>query len=190
MKISNYGLDIIKQFEGCRLHAYKCPAGVWTIGYGHTGDVRSGDVITKEKADELLIQDLKRFELHVMSYNHLYCFNQNEFDALVSFAYNVGNINGLTANGTRNRLDILKYLLKYNKGGGKILPGLIKRRQMEHDLFCKSTMTKSNENIADEIIAGLWGNGKTRKQNVIDAGYDYEAIRKIVNKKMKQLSKK
>ena len=72
MKKSKTGIDLIKKFEGCRLTAYKCAAGVWTIGYGHTSGVKSTNVITQEKAEELLRADLEKFEKNVMKYNEKY----------------------------------------------------------------------------------------------------------------------
>lgn len=103
MKISQKGMDLIKRFEGCKLTAYKCPAGLWTIGYGHTGNVREGQVITQDYAETLLRQDLITYELKVSRYEPKYTWRQHEFDALVSFAYNIGSIDQLTANGTRSR---------------------------------------------------------------------------------------
>lgn len=138
MKINTAGLNLIKKFEGCRLVAYRCPAGVLTIGYGHTGsDVKAGLKITKAKALELLKKDLERFEKHVSKYMSKYHFNENQFSALVSFAYNIGNIDGLTANGTRTIKQISEKMLAYNKAGGKTLEGLVRRRRAEQDLFNK-----------------------------------------------------
>lgn len=150
MKISTTGLNLIKSFEGCRLTAYKCPAGVWTIGYGHTGGVRSGQKITQAKADAYLKADLAKFEKHVMSYNKKYNWNQNEFDALVSFAYNIGSITQLTANGTRTKKQISEKILAYDKAAGKTLAGLTRRRQAEKVLFDKpvtSTTLKKGDKI-------------------------------------------
>lgn len=135
MKISEKGLNLIKSFEGCRLTAYKCPAGVWTIGWGHTGDVTEGKTITQEQADQMLRDDMVAYELKVEKYNGIYGWNQNEFDALTSFAYNVGSIDQLTARGTRSREVIAEKMLAYNKGGGKVLPGLTRRRKAEQELF-------------------------------------------------------
>lgn len=134
MTTSEKGLALIKQFEGCRLTAYKCPAGVWTIGWGHTGGVKQGRTITQAEADKLLREDLKQFEAKVAKYSS-YNWNQNEFDALVSFAYNVGSIDGLTAKGTRKRSTIADKMLAYNKGGSKVLAGLTRRRKAERELF-------------------------------------------------------
>lgn len=134
MKISDNGLNLIKSFEGCRLTAYKCPAGVWTIGYGHTAGVYQGQTITQAIADEFLRQDCETFEKKVDKYSS-YNWNQNEFDALVSFAFNIGSIDQLTANGTRSKAVIANKMLEYNKTGGKALAGLKRRREAERRLF-------------------------------------------------------
>lgn len=135
MKISQKGIDLIKRFEGCELTAYRCPAGVWTIGYGHTGNVQEGQTITQDYAETLLRQDLITYELKVDKYNPKYTWRQAEFDALVSFAYNIGNIDQLTVNGTRSRTEIAEKMLLYNKAGGKVLEGLNRRRKAERELF-------------------------------------------------------
>ena len=137
MKTGQDGINLIKQFEGCRLEAYKCPAGVWTIGYGHTEGVYQGQKITQAQADEYLRADLKKYEKKVDKYSK-YGWRQNEFDAMVSFAYNVGSIDKLTANGTRSKAVIADKLLLYNKGGGKVLTGLTRRREAERKLFLQS----------------------------------------------------
>ena len=108
----------------------------YTIGYGHYGkDVKATDTITKEKAIELLKSDLAKFEKKVKKYDSIYHYNQNEFDALVSFAYNVGSIDGLTKNGTRTKSEITKCWTLYTKSGGRVLAGLVKRRDKEKKLF-------------------------------------------------------
>ena len=139
MKTSQNGIDLIKKFEGCELTAYRDAVGVLTIGYGHTGDVKEGQKITKKKAEELLVKDLEKFETGVnLLILAKYRFNQNEFDALVSFAYNLGlgNLKKLTNNGKRNKGQIADAIPLYNKAGGKVLSGLVKRRKAERDLFC------------------------------------------------------
>lgn len=135
MKTSQNGINLIKKFEGCRLKAYKCAAGKWTIGYGHTAGVKSTNVITQEKAEEVLKADLEKYEKNVEKYNGKYGWNQNEFDALVSFAFNLGSIDKLTADGTRSREVIAEKILCYNKAGGKVLAGLTERRKAEQKLF-------------------------------------------------------
>ena len=135
MHISDKGLALIKAYEGCRLAAYLCPAGKWTIGYGHTAGVVQGMTITQAQTDAFLKQDIEKFEKLVEKYNGKYNWNQNEFDALVSFAFNIGSIDQLTAKGTRDRATIAAKLLEYHKSGGKVLPGLLKRRKEEQALF-------------------------------------------------------
>lgn len=141
MKISQRGIDLIKQFEGFRAQSYKClvTEKYFTIGYGHYGpDVRLGQVITKAEGENLLRSDLVRFEAAVNKYFG-YNWNQNEFDALVSFAYNIGSIDQLTANGTRSKEVIAEKMLLYVNSGGHKIEGLVKRRKMEHDLFVSSS---------------------------------------------------
>ena len=137
MKTSSKGVSLIKQFEGCRLKAYKCPAGVWTIGYGHTAGVKEGDIITQETAESYLRNDLVQYEKAVMNYDGIYHFNQNQFDALVSFTYNcgAGNLKNLTQSGKRTIAQISEKLLLYNKAGGVTLLGLKRRRAAEKVLF-------------------------------------------------------
>lgn len=135
MKTGQAGINLIKQFEGCRLEAYKCPAGRWTIGYGHTANVKQGDKISQTQADAFLKADLEKYEKCVEKYNNKYSWSQDEFDALVSFAYNLGSIDQLVANGTRDRATIAEKMLLYNKAAGKVLAGLTKRREAERSLF-------------------------------------------------------
>lgn len=153
MKTSENGLNLIKQFEGCRLTAYKCSAGVLTIGYGHTGDVKAGQKITQAKADELLKKDLLKFEKHVEKYDSKYHWTQNEFDALVSFAYNIGNIDQLTAKGTRTKAQISAKILEYNKAAGKVLAGLKKRRAAEKALFDSGNKSAANKSYKVQVTA-------------------------------------
>ena len=141
MNISKKGLDIIKKYEGLRLTAYKCPAGVWTIGYGHTKGVSNGMVITQAQADKFLLEDIAFSEKNVNSFNSKYFWTQNEYDALVSFAFNVGSINQLTANGTRDKKTIGDKILLYNKAGCNVLKGLARRREEEHALYFDGSKT-------------------------------------------------
>ena len=144
MKISDNGLAIIQKYEGCRLDAYVCPAGVLTIGYGHTGsDVKTGMTISKEKALELLKKDISKFEKLVAKYDGIYHWTQNQFDALVSFAFNVGNIDQLTNHGKRTIKEISSKITAYNKANGKVLAGLTKRRAEEKKLFDSAVSNES-----------------------------------------------
>ena len=141
-KISNKGIEFIKKHEGCRLTACKADKSekYYTIGYGHySSDIVKGMKITQEKAEEYLKKDIARFEKAVNDINELgmYGFGQAKFDALVSFAYNLGQgtLIQLTANGTRSDRVIYEKMLQYNKCGGKVLKGLVKRREDERKLF-------------------------------------------------------
>lgn len=139
MKISKRGLDLIKQFEGCKLEAYKCAAGVLTIGYGSTGShVKEGMKITQKQADELLAKDVERFEVGVAKIAKRY--NQAQFDALVSFAFNLGlgNLHASTLLRKHNSGDYrgaAGEFARWNKAGGKVLAGLTKRRDAEARLY-------------------------------------------------------
>lgn len=136
--LSQAGLKLIMQFEGCRLTAYQCSAGVWTIGYGHTAGVKKGMNITQTQAEEYLRQDCDKFVKYVNNRSYVPItdsLNQNQFDALVSFAYNcgAGNLKKLCANRTAEQ--IAAALPLYNKAAGKTLNGLVRRRAAEAKLF-------------------------------------------------------
>lgn len=138
MNISTRGIELIKSYEGLSLKACKClpTEKYYTIGYGHYGaDVKKDQIITKEKALEILKNDLKSFVAKVNKHQLKYKWNQNQFDALVSFCYNVGNIDGLTQNGTRTNAQIADKFVAYSKSGGKFIQGLYNRRMKERDLF-------------------------------------------------------
>lgn len=135
-KTSQKGVDLIKQFEGCKLKAYKAVATekYYTIGYGHYGaDVKSGMTITKAKAEEILKTDLRKFEEAVVCTG--LNLNQNQFDALVSFTYNCGEGNLKKLINNRSLSQIADAILLYNKSGGKVLAGLQRRRAAERNLF-------------------------------------------------------
>lgn len=139
MKTSQKGIDLIKKFEGCRLEAYKCPAGIWTIGYGHTKGVKDGMKITQAQAEEFLREDLRIYEQAVESCVKV-PLSQNQFDALVSFCYNCGG-QALRTSTLLRLLNEGKYsetseqFLRWNKAGGKVLVGLTRRREEEKKLF-------------------------------------------------------
>ena len=143
-KVSERGIDLIKEFEGCHLTAYQDEVGVWTIGYGITNSdksitgttIKQGLKISQSAAEEWLEESLNQKYLpKVMKYDTRYNWNQNEIDALVSFAYNIGSIDQLTANGSRSRDTIAKKMLEYNKAGGTVYCGLTRRREAERKLF-------------------------------------------------------
>ena len=136
MKTSDKGIELIKQFEGCRLTAYKPVASekYYTIGYGHYGsDVTPGMTISQADANEFLRRDLGKFELYVTKTGLQ--LNQNQFDALVSFTYNCGPGNLKKLVNGRTIPQIADALLKYNKAGGKVMKGLTRRREAERALF-------------------------------------------------------
>ena len=140
MKTSQYGIDLIKHFEGCELKAYKCPAGVWTIGYGHTKGVEPEDEWSEDHANHMLEVELEEYEGYVSKYVTA-PLGQNQFDALVSWTYNLGGGN-LSASTMLKVLNAGEYdevpnqMLRWNKAGGKVLEGLTRRRQAEGDMFC------------------------------------------------------
>lgn len=140
MKISQKGINLIKTFEGLSLKAYKDSVGVVTIGYGSTGPhVSMGQIITEVQAETLLKSDIARFERGVSDLVTA-PLNQNEFDALVSFSFNLGlgNLKSSTLLRKLNSLDCqgaAKEFERWNKAGGKVLAGLTRRRIAERDLF-------------------------------------------------------
>lgn len=139
MKTSDRGIEFIKLHEGFVAHAYKCPAGVWTIGYGHTNQVKKGDTINRAMGESYLRSDLNIAEKVVKT--ELPKLNQNQFDALVSFTFNVGVAAFKRSTLLRkaklnpNDPDIAAEFRKWKHGGGKVLPGLITRREAELKLY-------------------------------------------------------
>ncbi len=151
MITNDAGRKIIMDSEGLYLTSYKCPAGIWTIGWGHTGDVQPGMKITKHQAEVILEHDLQRFE-EMVDNAVMVPLNANQFSALVSFAFNVGPgakdkkdgfvmLKSGKPSSLLRKLNASAYLSaaeEFNKwvhGGGKILPGLVKRRAAERALF-------------------------------------------------------
>ena len=139
MKISEEGLSLIKKFEGCELTAYQDSVDVWTIGYGHTKGVEDGQEITQEEAEEMLASELDEYEGYI---NDLVeCdLEQCQFDALVAWVYNLGPTN-LRSSTMLKRLnsndleDVPSQIKRWNKAGGKVLKGLVRRREAEALLF-------------------------------------------------------
>lgn len=142
MNISTKGLALIKSFEGCELEAYPDPGTggePWTIGFGHTGSVYPGQTITAEEAEALLEADVEKFSQCVEEMLEVEV-SQDQFDALVCFAYNVGckALRGSTLLKLVNAGEFdaaAKQFLRWNKAGGKVMAGLTRRRQAESDLF-------------------------------------------------------
>lgn len=139
---SRAGLGLVKTFEGCRLKAYLCPAGILTIGYGRTTNVKRGDTCTQAQADAWLVAEYDAFEAKVRSLVKV-PLTANQLGALVSFAYNVG----VVALGSSTLLRLLNQgdyagaaaqFSRWNKAAGRVLAGLTTRRAAEAALFVKS----------------------------------------------------
>ena len=188
MIISNNGLKLIESFEGLRLKAYKVNGAnekYWTIGYGHYGpDVKEGMIITKQQAETYLKNDLSNAQKAVDKYDKIYHFNQNQYDALVSFAYNIGSIDQLTNKGTRTIKQISNNILLYNKAGGTVLSGLKRRREAEKKLFDTSVDTikdeiidNINDIIKDDIIDNIDMKVSDTKMPTIKNGSTGKAVR-------------
>lgn len=140
MAISPRCVELVAKYEGCRLTAYQCPAGIWTIGYGHTAGVRQGDVLSsEERAKELLREDLLKYAEAVNNFRKrgviAFPLNQNRFDALTSFCYNCGEGNLKKLVSGRDAKEVAEKMLLYNRGGGKVLAGLTRRREEEQAMF-------------------------------------------------------
>jgi lysozyme len=161
MQMSQEGIDaLLKKFEGCKLKAYRCPAGICTIGYGHTSaagapTVTDGMVITQQQCDDILRRDLVKYEtaVHEMVEQPL---TQHQFDVLVDFAYNagVGNLKSSTLLKKVNagQFDAVPAeLMKWTKGGGKVLAGLVRRRQAESSWWLSHEMVPMTAAAAAEV---------------------------------------
>jgi GH24 family phage-related lysozyme (muramidase) len=179
-KISQVGISLIKSFEGCRLKAYK-PVPTeqyWTIGWGHYGsDVKEGMTITQAQADSMFVSDLAKYEAYVNDPVYVPVtswLNQNQFDALTSFCYNCGNGSLKKLCVGRTITEIAQNITKYNKGGGNVLAGLVRRRKAELDLFNKADVSiKESENTKEddtlELSAYQWTTLRTQVKALLDA---------------------
>lgn len=139
MKISQEGIALIKKFEGCELMAYQCSAGVWTIGYGHTKGIEEGMEITQQEAEDMLVEELHEYENYIND-NVTAPLSQNQFDAMVSWVYNLGPANLKSSTllkvlNAGNYDDVPFQIRRWNKAGGVTLDGLIRRREAEALLF-------------------------------------------------------
>lgn len=152
MNLGSKGIELIKKYEGCRLTAYKAvPTETYfTIGWGHYGpDVKEGQTITQEQADTMFLEDVKIYSNAVDQYNSKYNFTQNQFDALTSFAYNCGiGALGNVMSVCNTKQEIAEECKLYNKGGGVVLAGLVRRREEEYQLFMSDI---ENESPTQEV---------------------------------------
>lgn len=176
-RIGQAGLALIKQFEGCRLIAYQCSAGVWTIGYGHTAGVHKGMKITQTQADEYLKQDVAKFEKYVNNPSYVPFtdkLNQNQFDALVSFAFNLGqgNVKKMCTGRTINQIP--SAMQQYCKAAGKTLPGLQRRRKAEAALYNKKVESCTGATTTTTIIKK---NTEDYNMNTIKKGSKGKAVK-------------
>ena len=139
MKLGERGTEILKYFEGCKLTAYQDSVGVWTIGYGHTKGVFDGMTITQEEAEQMLLTELEEYEGYIENMVTV-PLTQNQFDALVVWIYNLGPTNFRNST-LLKELNAGNYnaagqeITRWNKAGGKVLAGLVKRREAEAELF-------------------------------------------------------
>ena len=142
MKTSGEGIELIKFFEGCELESYKCSGAVWTIGYGKTSGVKEGDTCTQDEAEQYLADDLFEFEKIVHKHVNV-PLKQHEFDALVSWTYNLGGGSLKTStllirindNNHRSWVDIPHQIKRWNRAGGEVLDGLVKSREAEAKMW-------------------------------------------------------
>lgn len=182
MKINSKGLLLIKQFEGCVLHAYDDGYGNLTIGWGHCGsDVYKGQVLTQAEADALLISDIKKYEDNVNKYMSTYFFNTNEFSALVSFAYNIGSIDELVHEGRCTREEIRNRIPLYCHAGDQVVEGLQRRREAELALFNEPLDKKDIPHYFNQIantLLGKYGVDQERKDKL---GNDYDIVQDSIN---------
>ena len=139
MKLGERGTEILKYFEGCKLTAYQDSVGVWTIGYGHTKGVYDGMTITQDQAEQMLLSELEEYEGYIKDMVTV-PLTQNQFDALVVWVYNLGPTNFRNST-LLKELNAGNYnaagqeITRWNKAGGKVLAGLVKRREAEAQLF-------------------------------------------------------
>ena len=139
MKISEEGKALIKKFEGCKLEAYKCPAGVWSIGFGFTKDVKEGDTWSQDHAEHMLDVELEEYEGYINDLVDV-PLEQHQFDALVAWVYNLGAGNLISSTlliklNAKEYADIPHEIQRWNKAAGEVLEGLVRRRKAEALLF-------------------------------------------------------
>ncbi len=139
MKISEDGLELIRNFEGCETDAYQDSVGVWTIGYGHTKGVEEGQTCSFEDAEIMLSQEMEEYEGYINDMVKV-DLQQHEFDSLVAWVYNLGPTNL----GESTMLKVLNggqfdrvpdEMKRWNRAGGEVLAGLVRRRQAESLMF-------------------------------------------------------
>jgi len=195
MKTNKAGLDLIKRFEGCRLQAYHLAGEKYnTIGWGHYGpDVADGMVITQAQADKMLEDDLVKYEKYVEKYCKI-PLTPNRNAALVSYTYNRGP--GGMKQLAQNCSTVAGYsegIVKYWGSATRYKKALVNRRKAEKALFDQDATIgagqKSVDEVALEVLDGVWGNGQARRANLTNAGYNYAIVQARVNEIVKQRNK-
>jgi len=185
---------LVKQFEGLKLNAYRCPAGVCTIGYGHTTSagapaVKDGMTITKQQADDIFSRDLHKYEAAVERLLHQ-PLTQHQFDALVDFAYNAG-VGNLEKSSLLKKVNAAQFndvpaeLMKWTKGGGKTLPGLVRRRQAEAAWWSKGNDHPANaedqRTAPDPVPARTMAGSKQGNAAILTASFaSVGAVKEVV----------
>lgn len=197
-RVSSKGLQMIKSFEGLVLKSYKASENedFYTIGFGHYGIRNPNMIIDEATAERFLEEDLAECYAHLERYDAIYKFSDTEYDAIVSFCFNLGSITQLTDNGTRSKYEIANAMLKYVTDGVQTLEGLVRRREVEHNLFVNGVYPSDESfdnvnapvNVVDEnttcgelvdmILAGNMGNGDMRKEKL------YDIIQTMVNHRL------
>lgn len=160
-RINTAGLDLIRRFEGCKLVAYPDAVGVHTLGFGHTRGVHQGDTCTQAQADQWLLEDVQDAEENVAREIRGMELNPNQFSACVALCYNIGStqFNRSTLHKYLNIGDIeraAEEFHRWNKAGGSVLPGLVRRRQAEEELFRRpiKPLSRSRTLAGGQIAAG------------------------------------
>lgn len=184
MKISEKGINLIHEFEGLRLQAYKVLSSekYYTIGWGHYGsDVYPGMIITRDYADKLFLQDIKRYEDSVNNCKLGFKPNQNQYDALVSFCYNLG-VNIMNDFIGMSAKEVASEMLLYVNSGGQRLQGLVNRRKKEVELFNTLMVTQQSNSYPEVGVATVLvnnlrvRNSPSLKGEIIDNYYVGELI--------------
>jgi lysozyme len=186
MQVNENGLALIRKFEGFRARAYRDAVGVWTIGYGHTSSagppqVKAGLVVTRDKAAQILAKDVAMFATGVAGLVTAE-LNDNQFSALVSFAYNVGlgNLRKSSVLSAVNREDfdaVPRRLALWNRAGGRVLPGLVRRRAAEAALFATEVdspeggLVDALKPVVENTVEVAKGKPLSKSRTVWSAGF-------------------
>ena len=182
MKISEKCKKLLIDFEGFRNDAYDDGFGSLTIGIGHCdADVYKGEHLTDREIYALFYKDIERFERNVNYYDYKYKWTQNEFDALVSFAFNIGSIDELVRYGELPKTEIPARMLLYCHANGEVVEGLKTRREREVELYNTPVIKRDITyyfNLIAETLSGSFGNGDEREKKL---GNDYKLVQNAIN---------